>query len=185
MKIRGVVLHARREFVKEHFGEEAWQKVLDALPTEDQELLRGIVLSAQWYPFKLGERIDKAIVDVLGGGDVKVFEKIGAKSAQRNLSKEHKSFLSPGDPQAFMKKTQLIYKFYYDSGYREYEETGSNSGVITTYEAETFSAPDCLTVIGWYKEALRMCGARDVEIVEEECRAKGGSCCRYRVTWEI
>jgi len=185
MKIRGVVLHARKEFVKEHFGEKAWEKVLNVLPAEDQESLRGIVLSAQWYPFKLGEHVDEAIVDVLGGGDAKVFERIGAKSAERNLSKEHRSFLSPGDPQAFMKKAPMIYKFYYDSGYREYEETGPNSGVLTTYEAETYSVPDCLTVIGWYKEALKMCGARNIEVDEEECRARGGSFCRYHVTWEI
>jgi hypothetical protein len=84
-----------------------------------------------------------------------------------------------------MRKADMIYKFYYDTGRREYEETGKNSGVLTTYDAETYSAPDCLTVIGWYKEALKMCGARNVKVVEEECRARGGSCCRYCFSWEI
>jgi len=37
---------------------------------------------------------------------------------------------------------------------------------------------------GWYKEALKMCGAKNVVAVEEECRAKGGSCCRYRFQWK-
>jgi hypothetical protein len=84
-----------------------------------------------------------------------------------------------------MKKAPVIYKFYYDTGYREYEQTGPNSGVLTTYDAETFSVPDCLTVIGWYREALLMCGARNVIVEEEECKAKGGRCCRYRFEWEI
>jgi len=56
-------------------------------------------------------------------------------------------------------------------------------GVLTTYEAETFSAPDCLTVVGWYRRALELCGAGSVRVVEEECRAKGGTVCRYRVSW--
>jgi hypothetical protein len=55
--------------------------------------------------------------------------------------------------------------------------------VLTTYDAETFSAHDCQTVIGWYERALEMCGARDVRIVEEECRATGGATCRYSVSW--
>lgn len=185
MKIKGVVLHARQEFVKAHFGEDAWERVLRSLPPEDQASLRGTIFAAVWYPFETGERLDRAIVDVLGGGDERVFEQIGAQSARRSLSKEHSAFLSPGDPQAFMRKAQLIYRFYYDTGHREYVETGPNSGVLTTYEAETYSIPDCLTVIGWYKEALRMCGASEVEMVEEECRARGGSCCRYRVWWKI
>ena len=82
-----------------------------------------------------------------------------------------------------MKKTDSIYKFYYDAGYREYKETGLCSGIMTTYDSETYSVPDCLTVIGWYKEALKMCGAKDIKAIEEECRAKGGSCCRYKFDW--
>ena len=55
--------------------------------------------------------------------------------------------------------------------------------MLTTHDAETFSAPDCLTVVGWYRRALAMCGARAPRVVEEECRAKGGSVCRYRLSW--
>ena len=183
MEIKGLILQARREFVDEYFGDGAWGRVLEALPAEDRGALQDLILTAKWYPFELGERLDRAIVAVLGEGKEKVFEDIGAKSAQRSLAKVHKSFLTPGDPQAFMGKADVIYKFYYDTGRREYQETGPTSGVITTYDAKTFSLPDCLTVMGWYKEALRMCGARNVEGVEEECRAKAGKCCRYRFKW--
>ena len=185
MKIKGVVLRAREEFVRDHFGDDAWQRVLDELPKEDRELLQENLLAARWYPFGIGERVDKAIVDTLGNGSNRIFEDIGAKSAERNLTMEHRTFLTPGDPQAFLKKAGIIYKFYYDTGYREYEETGPTSGVLTTYEAETYSVPDCLTVIGWYRKALKMCGATEIRIVEEECRAKGGACCRYRLEWQV
>jgi len=185
VKIKGLVLHSRKDFVKEHFGDAAWDKVIEALPAQDQELLKGVVFAAQWYPFETGERLDRAIVKELADGDEGVFEEIGAKSARRSLAKEHQAFVTPGDPQSFMKRAAVIYRFYYDTGYREYKETGPNSGVMTTYEAETFSAVDCLTVIGWYRQALKLCGARHVEIVEEECRAKGKSCCRYCFQWEM
>lgn len=185
MKIKGLIVQARIEFVKDHFGEDAWNKVLESLSEEDRKILEGTVVTAIWYPFEFGERLDKAIVDVLGGGNDRIFEEIGAKSAKRSLQKVHKSFLSEGDPQAFMNKADLIYKFYYDTGRREYRETGPNAGVITTYDAETFSTADCLTVIGWYKEGLRMCGARNIRAHEEECRARGGSCCRYRFSWDV
>lgn len=185
MQIKGLILQARIEFVKEYFGEDGWKKVLEAMNEEDRQILDGMIVTATWYPFEIGERLDQAIVDELGGGDQSIFEEIGAKSARRSLLKVHKSFLTKDDPQAFMKKADMIYKFYYDTGYREYEETGPTSGIMTTHEAETFSAPDCLTVIGWYKEGLKMCGAKNVKAYEEECRARGGSCCRYRFSWEL
>lgn len=185
MKIKGQILAARREFVKEHFGDGGWEKVLSALPEPDRGPLRGTILATAWFPFDLGKLLDKAIVDVLGKGSSAVFEDLGAKSAQKNLNGIHKTFLTPGDPQAFMNKAATIYRYYYDTGRREYRQTGASSGVVTTFEAETFSLPDCLTVIGWYKEALRMCGAKEVSTVEEECRASGGTCCRYRFEWEM
>jgi uncharacterized protein (TIGR02265 family) len=185
MEIKGLVIQARKDFVDDNFGRGAWEKVLETLSPQDRDTLKDLILAAKWYPFELGERLDRAIVNALGDGDEKIFEDIGVKSAQRSLLKVHKSFLTPGDPQAFLGKADVIYKFYYDTGRREYAQTGPNSGVMTTYEAKTFSVPDCLTVIGWHKEALRMCGARNVEIVEEECRAKGGSCCRYRIKWNM
>ncbi len=184
MQIKGMIINARKDFVEEHFGDDAWEKVVASLPAEDQKMLENLVLTASWYPFEFGKRIDEVIVEILGEGDEEIFEEIGAKSARRNLTKVQKSFLTSGDPQAFLKKAPLIYKFYYDTGRREYEQTGAKSGVLTTYDAKTFSIPDCLTVVGWYKEALHMCGAKNVDIEEEECRARSGSCCRYVVSWD-
>lgn len=182
-KVKGAVLLARCGLVKQEFGAQAWQEVLDSLPAEDREALTGPLLTASWYPFELNQRLDAAIVATVGKGEPKIFEAIGARSARDNLSGPHRAFLTAGDPQRFMSGADRIYKFYYDTGYRTYEATGPGSGVITTYEAETFSHTDCLTVIGWYKEALAMCGASGVEVREVACRARGDEFCRYELSW--
>jgi len=183
MKVKGSVLLARRAFVERHFGAGAWERVLAALPAEDRAALRGMVLHVGWFPFRLGESLDATIVRVLGDGQASLFEQIGRTSARENLAGAHKSFLVPGDPQKFLAQTGEIYSFYYDTGRRSYQASGPTSGVMTTYDADAFSAPDCLTVIGWHKEALAQCGARDVRITEETCRARGGEYCRYRLEW--
>jgi len=182
-QVKGTVLISRMAFIEQNFGKEAVERVLGSLSEEDQRALR-MLLTVRWYPFELGRRLDDAIVRVVGGGDPKFFERLGEASAEKNLTTLHKSFLSPGDPHAFLRKAPQIYNLYYETGRREYQQTGEREGVLTTYDAETFSAPDCLTVIGWYRRALEMCGAKGVQIVEEECRAKGGPYCRYRVSWQ-
>ena len=185
MKIKGFILMSRKEFVIEHFGQEGWNQVLSVLPESDQAIFKETLLTSHWYEFETGKRLDDAIVRVHGSGAKQVFEDIGAQSARRNLGGIHSAFIEEKDPQAFMKKTSMIYKFYYDTGRREYEEKAPGHGIMTTYDAETFSGPDCLTVIGWYKEALKMCGARNVSMKEETCRARGGEHCKYVVKWEI
>ena len=182
-QIKGAVLKSRITFVEEHFGKDGVRQVLASLPPDDQRALR-LLFTSNWYPFELGKRLDDAIVRVLGKGRSDFFERLGAASAETNLSSLHAGYLTPGNPQAFLAKAPQIYSLYYETGRREYAPSGPNSGVLTTHDADTFSAPDCMTVVGWYQRALEMCGARNVSVVEEECRAKGGAVCRYRVRWE-
>jgi len=183
VKVKGNIIKARLSFIKENYSAEALDRVLSSLSAEDQKLLRGIITSTVWIPFEVGKRLDAAIVKVLGDGKTEIFEELGRTSARFNLGSVHRSFLEPGKPLAFMEKAAAIYQFYYDVGRRTWEQTGPTSGILTTYDAETFSAFDCLTVIGWYKEALAMCGAKQISFVEELCRAKGDKVCRYRVSW--
>jgi uncharacterized protein (TIGR02265 family) len=181
-QIKGAVLKSRIAFVEEHFGKEGVQRVLQSLTPDDQRPLR-MLFTSNWYPFELGRRLDDAIAKVLGGGKAEFFERLGAASAEKNLSSLHSGYLTPGDPHAFLAKAPQIYAQYYETGRREYQRTGDRSGVLVTYDAETFSAPDCLTVVGWYRRGLELCGARGVRVSETECRAKGGTVCRYEVCW--
>jgi uncharacterized protein (TIGR02265 family) len=181
-QVKGSVLKSRLSFIEQHFGKDAVPQVLASLGPEDQRAL-GMILTVKWYPFELGKRLDNAIVQVLGGGRSEFFERLGEASADKNLSTLHHGFMTEGKPHAFLAKAPAIYGLYYETGRREYQQTGEKEGILTTFEAETFSAADCLTVVGWYRRALQMCGAKDVRVVEDECRATGGNVCRYRVSW--
>ena len=119
----------------------------------------------------------------LGGGKPEFFERLGAASAEKNLTGVHREFLVVGDPHAFLSRASMIYSFYYDQGRREYRQTGPREAVLTTFDAETFSLADCATVVGWHRRALEMCGATSPRVVEEECRARRGGVCRYRLSW--
>jgi hypothetical protein len=182
-QIKGAVLKSRLAFVEEHAGKDGVQRVLEALPAADQRTLR-MLFTSNWYPFALGRALDDAIVRVLGGGRTEFFERLGEASAGKNLGSIHSGYLTRGDAHGFLSKSPSIYSLYYEAGRREYREVGPKEGVLTTYDAETFSAADCLTVVGWYRKALEMCGVSRPGVVEEECRATGGQVCRYRVLWD-
>ncbi len=184
ISVKGSVLRSRLSLVEELAPGDGRKRVLSRLAEGERETLQSLLASA-WYPFELGKHLDEAIVQELGGGRADFFEKLGEASAEKNLGAGgvHRSFLVAGDPHAFLAKTPLIYSYYYNEGRRECERTGEKEAVLTTRDAETFSAPDCLTVVGWYRRALEMCGATAPRVVEEECRAKGGSVCRYRLRW--
>jgi uncharacterized protein (TIGR02265 family) len=182
-QIKGSVVKSRLAFIEEHSGKEGVNKVLATLSEDDRKALASVI-TVKWYPLELGTRLDDAIVRVLGGGKPEFFERLGAASADKNLTTVHKAFIAPGDPHAFLTRTPAIYSMYYEQGRREYQKTGEKSAVLTTHDAEVFSAPDCLTIVGWHRRALEMCGARSVKVVENECRAKGAAVCRYSLSWD-
>jgi hypothetical protein len=182
-QIKGAVLKSRLAFVQDQSGKEGLERVLAAMPEGDRRTLK-MLFTSNWYPFVLGKALDDAIVRVLGGGRPEFFERLGAASAEKNLSTIHSGFLTKGDAHGFLTKSPSFYSLYYEAGRREYTPVGPKEGVFTTYDAETYSAPDCLTVVGWYRKALEMCGVTGVKVAEEECRAKGGQVCRYRVKWD-
>ena len=182
-KIKGSILKSRLEFVRQEFGDDGLVKIMDSLPEEDSKIL-GRLVAVAWVDFEVGKRLDDTIVKVFGGGSTRFFERLGEASAEVNLTTLHSAFLAPGDPEAFLAKAPQIYRLYYNGGWREYESTGEREGVLTTHDAETYSKPDCLTVVGWYRKALELCGAKNIRIIEEECRATGGDVCKYRVTWQ-
>lgn len=182
-RIKGSVLKARLALVDQLAPDGDREHVLAGLPEQDRETLRSL-LPSTWYPFELGKRLDEAIVAKLGGGRADFFEKIGEASAQENLTGVHRKFLVQGDPQSFLAQAPMVYSFYYDQGRREYEKTGPSEAVLTTFDADVFSEADCATVVGWHRRALEMCGARKPVVVEEECRARGGRACRYRLSWD-
>jgi uncharacterized protein (TIGR02265 family) len=183
IQIKGAVLKARLALIEQMAPGKGLPAVLGRLTPEEAETLRAL-LPTSWYPFELGKRLDAAIVEELGGGRPEFFERIGAASAEQNLRGVHKQFLAEGDPQEFLSRAPMIYAFYYDQGRRDYEATGPCEAVLTTYGAEVFSVPDCATVVGWHRRALEMCGARNPRVVEEQCRARGGEVCRYRLSWD-
>ncbi len=182
LQIKGSVLKTRLAFVRD-LAKDGAAEVLAQLPEEDRTTLRSL-LATSWYPFDLGQRLDQAIVDRFGNGKMEFFERLGEASAEKNLTSVHRNFLVEGDPHAFLARAPMVYAFYYNQGRREYERTGEREAVLTTIGAEAYSAPDCATVVGWHRRALVMCGAKDPRVVEEECRARGGTNCRYRLSWD-
>lgn len=181
VKVKGGALLSRLAFVREQRGEESVRSVLARLPEDDRRACAQI-LTGGWYPFELNERLDEAVAAEMGMGE-NVFLLIGEKSAEQNLNGPHKAMLSPGDPHGLLRRTPQIYQMYYDVGRRTYEQLGGKKAVLRTYDAPTFSRHDCLTVVGWHRKAIELCGGVHVRVTESRCRAKGAEHCEYLCEW--
>lgn len=179
--VKGGPIQARLAFVRDQRGEDAVHRVLARLSEEDRKTCTHILASA-WYPFDLHERLDDAIAAEMAMGE-NVFVLMGEKSAEHNLGTTHRAFIADRDPHGLLSRSAQIYQAYYDTGHRRYERLGDTKAVLRTHESRTFSKHDCLTVVGWHRRAIEMCGGKNVRVTETKCRAKGADVCEYVCEW--
>jgi uncharacterized protein (TIGR02265 family) len=181
--VQGSVLMSRLEYVRQQAGDPALARVLARLPDADRRVLGGVMLPHDWYPFATNVRLDLSIAEEMKRGDV-VFRELGVASAIDNLSsKAQRRYVAAGDPHALLEHAAQIYGIYYDTGYRRYERMGETKAVLRTYSSESFSAEDCLTVVGWHEKAIEMCGGANARVTETLCRARGDGMCEYVCEW--
>ena len=183
--VKGSVLRSRLDFVEQKFGAAVLARVQADLPAEDRTILSRGLLPAQWYPFALGESLENAILRVLGEDGRGTFLDMGRRSAEYNLAGVHKVFVHSGEPHRLLSRATAIYQLYYDTGHRTYEKLGDTSCRLITYESETFSVADCLTVIGWHQRAVELCAGRNVKVDHPRCRAQGEDACEYLISWNL
>jgi hypothetical protein len=187
--------------VRHHGGAAALDRLLREIDESDRQALTRTLLPMGWYPFELNERLDRAIVKVIGESSPKrstwrppdasgslssenVFRLLGSSSASHNLGTSHKVYVRERDPHGLLKQAAAIFRLYYDTGYRTYERTGDRRATLRTFECQSFSEADCLTVVGWHEKAIELCGGRAPKVTEPLCRARGNDTCEYRCEWE-
>ena len=180
--MKGGAVQSRLEFVRERGGDDAVKRVLARLSDADRKACSQLLTGA-WYPFDLNARLDEAIAAEMDIGD-RVFLLMGEKSAMHNLAASHRVFITDKDPHGLLRRAAQIYQAYYDTGRREYERVADNKAILRTYDSATYSKHDCLTVVGWHRKALEMCGGKNVRVIETMCRANGADHCEYVCQWE-
>ncbi|MDD3626234.1 MAG: hypothetical protein PHV06_02830 [bacterium] len=183
-KVKGGTIKSRIDFIKENYGEEGLNLLLSAFSKEDQKILTGILLYSSWYSFELYEHLDKVIHEKLAPVDKKIYEKLGAYSARVHLNSIYKFYLKNNDPLAFCKGFNNIFRSYYDSGKVEIEEVSPNQVMFRIYDFASPSRQDCDSNVGYIREALSLCGAKNPRVFETKCRVKGDNFCEIAASWE-
>ena len=182
-KVKGSIVRSRLDVLR---ARGVFDEVMALLPDADRAVWTGMVLAVSWYSSDMSQRLDAATAKVLGGNDPrKAYLEMGRASADANLASVHKAYVRAGNPHHLLSCAPAIYKQYYDTGHRTYEQLSPTSGVLRTFNAENVTANDCLTVVGWHERAIELCGGADVRVRETLCRARGDAHCEYACSWRI
>ena len=184
MNVKGGLLRARFLFVVINHGADTWARVLAALPEEERESLKDIIID-DWYPLNTLDLVDRAIAEQIGDGDTEneVFDRLGEFSATSSLSGPYSSLLNP-DVHSFLSQSALIHHAYQDFGTASYSALSETSGLLTI-QYDTPPPPSfCASGCSYFRHAVEMCGARSARVTHTRCRARGDDACEFYFTWQ-
>jgi predicted hydrocarbon binding protein len=179
-RVKGGIIRAHLEWVRQKHGQKGIDEILRRLPPPTAEEVRQ-VLASSWCAFESVVLLDRAIGDAFGGE--KTIRELGRFSAQLNLSSTYRMFRR-ADIHDFFERSAALHNQFQDFGSEDYVRTGPQAGRITHREYSSFSPTYCESAGGYYEEAMKMHGAKQVSVEHPSCVGRGADHCVFELRWE-
>lgn len=178
--VKGSKLTSKLSFLRERYGDDSVEKVIAAMPPEDQATLR-FVLDVSWYPQDLYDRLVETIRDTVGKGDPAILDEIGHHSAQHQLTHIFKAYRGK-ELEETLRNQVIIHSRVNDPG-RMTVDIGDHRCTIIVEEPKS-TLTSCRIARAFYERTVELYGANRVQVEEPECSANGDPRCRFELTWE-
>ncbi|MBN2440255.1 MAG: hypothetical protein JXJ04_02890 [Spirochaetales bacterium] len=185
MEVKGSVVKAIPEFIKNKFGEKECTDWIDSLSIEAKEVYSYMVIPSNWYPLQgiLTEPLKK-LCELFYNGNLKGAYEAGRYSAEIGLKGIYKAFIQLGSPQLVIKKSGSILPTFYRPSNIEISKNEKGKAILSITE---FSEMDPIVeqrIIGWMDMALEICGCKNIHLQLTKSLTKGDSVSEITITYE-
>lgn len=180
--IPGSKFFNRRDFIRERFGEPAWESVLARLALEDRDQLASADAGV-WYDVHLMERLINAVCQQLKLDDGLLME-MGRFDADRELSTVYRWFLRLIRPSFAIRHMNLYWRRSHDTGTWRSWRNG-NEVTAELKDWAIINRAMCTALGGYLGRTLELFGGKVGPIEHTECRAEGHSSCIFRTHLEL
>ncbi len=170
-------------WLREKYGNARAEQVLAECSAPVRERCANAI-AINWIP--VAELVEFLTVAdrVLGKGDGKVAEAIGAASARinlRHIALRLAFFL--GRPEFLMRRVAGVWRQYNDKGemlVREFVHGRMTAELVGMQGTDWFL---CCSITGWLHEAGLATGMKELASTHLECRARGKARCLWELRW--
>ena len=182
-QVKGSMLVARLQYVRERHGAAAQERLLASLPAPDEAFLRGSLLPHGWAPYETFVSMSVAIDQMFGRGDMALCYELGRHAAGVNLPTLYKIFYRLGTPLFVFRKAARLWEVHYDSGRLIPIQEGPTTVRLRICDFADPHEAHCLSVKGWAARSVELSGATLVALDEDRCRRRGDAACEFVLGW--
>jgi hypothetical protein len=170
-----------RHFVEKKYGSGAWANIRRELA--DRHGLRvDLVLHPKgWYPTEAFARALDLGRELYGPEDF--CERFGEAAAEYELSLFSRFILRFTSPYWLIEHGNDVWRRSHNTGYWSCDREKPLHFAGTLHDFGYPHVGHCRSLVGWFRRACAMTGARDVAIDHVFCRARSGPACIFDGRW--
>src|SRR5271157_3135986 len=164
VQIKGSAIKETIQQVKTRAGEAAFQKILGQLDEETRKIFEGEIFSSTWYSLDLFTRFLEIEIKVLADGNEEMVTRGSEAVIERQLRGIYKAFVKLGSPEFVIKRIAAVHATYFQGVPIEVQLQGHGKALVRYTGSEKQHRIMGFAIIGFFKKALEISGAKDVAL---------------------
>jgi hypothetical protein len=183
VQIKGSVIQETINQIKNRAGEDAFQKILALLDEETRNVFNGEIYSSTWYSLDFFTRFLELEIRVLADGKEEMVTRGSEAVIERQLRGIYKAFVKLGSPEFVIKQIAAVHATYFQGVPIEVQLQGRGKALIKYMGFEKQHRIMGFAIIGFFKKALEISGAKDVVIFFETPIEEGKESADLSISW--
>jgi hypothetical protein len=163
-QIKGSAIQETINQIKGRAGEDAFQKIVALLDEETRNVFKGEIYSSTWYSLDSFTRFLQLEIRVLADGREDVITRGSEAAVERQLRGIYKAFVKLGSPEFVIKRIAAVHATYFQGVPIEVKLLGHGKALIRYTGFEKQHRLMGFVIIGFFKKALEISGAKDVAL---------------------
>ncbi len=170
--VRGSLMLAAVRFLRERFGDRAFEDAIVGAPPETYDSLTGVILPVAWLKmpdlYALLERAESG----LGESDGALSRQVGEAVARRDLPVTHRLFMQAATPETAIRRFPKLFAAYHDHGSVSLFP-GEAEWNVTIRDLKNVTYFHDLAITGFIDGLLALAGATDHRVTMITSRGRG------------
>jgi hypothetical protein len=184
VEVKGSVVSDSVKAVKEQFGDQTYNTIVGQLKGETRALFeRASFLSASWYSLDAFTEFLEMDIKVTAKGNEQELIKRAEVVIEHQLSGIYKMFVRFGTPQFVLNRLSIIHQTYFRGVDATVSMPSTGRAVLKYTGFAKQHRLIGLTIIGFYRKALEISGAKDVNAKFTTSIEDDKGYCELNLSW--
>jgi len=164
VQIKGSVIRETISQVKRRAGDDSLKKILELLDDETRKVFESEIFASTWYSLDVFTRFLEVEIKVLANGNEEMVTRGSEAVIERQLRGIYKAFVRLGSPEFVIKRIAAVHATYFQGVPIEVLLPANGRATVRYTGFEKQHRIMGFAIIGFFRKALEISGAKDVEI---------------------